>query len=332
MSMRNAAESPLISVVVPAYNVAEYLEECMESLLGQTYRQLEILLVDDGSTDDTGRLCENYAEADSRVKVIHKENGGLSDARNAGLLQATGEYIAFTDPDDKVRRDMLERLLQMCVKHRVAMARARFDTFGEPFGMPLLPDTGEETVLEGTAFLSNIITYNEKYPSSYSVWTGLYERKLTEGILFPKGKHYEDIGFTTKTALRAKRVAYLNGFLYHYRVRSGSISHKQGKMDPRLITDRVTEREAQIDLFRAGGYGQLEDLAKSVYYPELLLTAAKNPYPEYEGMIRNVMGKWRLPLGKILSLPVGMGRKCSLIRKNAFPDAEIKRLKRKYRV
>jgi len=320
----------LISIVVPAYNVAEYLEECMESLLGQTYRRLEILLVDDGSTDDTGRLCDAYAQADPRVKVIHKPNGGLSDARNAGMEQASGDYIGFTDPDDTVETDMFERLLQMCVTNGTAMARARFDTFGEPFGMPLVPASGKETVLTGNNFLSNIITYNEKFPSSYSVWTGLYERKITDGIVFPKGKHYEDIGFTTKTALRAGRVAYLNGFLYHYRVRSGSISHQKGSFDKGLITDRMTERDAQISWLDEAGETQLADLARSVYFPELLVLAGKNPDPEYDGMIREVLERWKLSTGRILRLPTGPAGKVRLIRKNLFAEAEIRKYKRKY--
>lgn len=331
MSMKRAPECPLISVVVPAYNVAEYLEECMETLLGQTYRELEILLVDDGSTDDTGRLCDEYAKKDPRVIVIHKENGGLSDARNAGLKCAKGDYIGFVDPDDTIEKGMFERLLGMCRSHDVTMARARFDTFGEPFGMPLVPATEEETVLDAAVFLSNIITYDTKRPSSYSVWTGLYERRITEGILFPKGKNYEDIGFTTKTALKAGRVAYLNGFLYHYRVRSGSISHTKGAPDRRLITDRMTERDAQIRYLEQEGQRGLADLARSVYYPELLVLAAGNPYPEYDAQIREVMERWRLTAGRILRLPGSLPGKCNLIRKNLFPDMQIRRYQRKNR-
>ena len=329
MNMERARECPLISVVVPAYNVAEYLEECMDSLLGQTYRQLEILLVDDGSTDETGKFCDLYAGKDPRVIVIHKENGGLSDARNAGLARATGDYIGFTDPDDYIEKDMFERLLALCRDHGTAMARARFDTFGEPFGMPLVPADGEVTVFRGDTFLSNIISYSERYPSSYSVWTGLYERSITEGIRFPAGKHYEDIGFTTKTALKAGKVAYLNGFLYHYRVRTGSISHQRGALDKRLITDRMTERDEQILYLEREGKRELADLARSVYFPELLHLAAKNPYPEYDEMIREVMQRWRLTTGRIFRLPESLPEKCNLVRKNLFPEAQIRRYRRK---
>jgi glycosyltransferase involved in cell wall biosynthesis len=135
------SEKPLISLVLPVYNIESYLPVCMENVLGQTYTRLEILLVDDGSTDGCPALCDSYAEKDPRVRVLHKENGGLSDARNFGIRHAEGEYISLIDPDDTVDLDYVEYLYDLAVKyrapmsicqHRVLFLNGRVEEFGKP--------------------------------------------------------------------------------------------------------------------------------------------------------------------------------------------------------
>ena len=120
-------EDYLISIIVPVYKVEKYLQECVTSIQNQTYRNLEIILVDDGSPDKSGKLCNEYAKRDSRIKVIHKVNGGLSSARNAGLKIAKGEYIGFVDSDDYIRKNMYEKLLDACIQNKTEIAACNYN-------------------------------------------------------------------------------------------------------------------------------------------------------------------------------------------------------------
>lgn len=119
-------EEKLISIIVPVYNVEKYLKECIDSVISQTYKNLEIILVDDGSTDKSGEICDEYSKKDSRIKVIHKENGGLSDARNVALDIAKGEYIGFVDSDDYVEKDMFETLYKLAEEHNTEISSISF--------------------------------------------------------------------------------------------------------------------------------------------------------------------------------------------------------------
>lgn len=215
-------EKSLISVIVPVYKVEQFLPRCVESLLHQTYANLEIILVDDGSPDRCGEICDEYAKTDSRIKVIHKPNGGLSSARNAGIDIANGEYIAFVDSDDWVDTDCYEKLINLAHKYQVAFAYAgRYDVDGatglETIG--LCPQ--KEEVISGEEMASRIFHWDNV---DSAAWDKLYARALFDGIRYPENVIVEDLPVTYRLALRAGQCALGNFSFYHYYHRPGSIT------------------------------------------------------------------------------------------------------------
>ncbi len=208
----------LVSVVVPIYKVEKYLEKCVSSIQRQTYQNLEIILVDDGSPDHSGEMCDVYVEKDSRICVIHKANGGLSDARNAGAEKATGKYLLFVDSDDYIAEDLIEKAVRTAEK--TCCDIVLFDYFHVEDGIKEIRETNlppkKKISLEKEKNLLLIP------PAS---WLKLFNREFYErtGISFPKGRYYEDLGTTPKFVLEAGSVVYLPEALYYYIVRKDSI-------------------------------------------------------------------------------------------------------------
>lgn len=209
----------MISIIVPIYKVEEYLHRCVDSLLGQTYGDFELILVDDGSPDGCGSICDAYAAADSRVRVIHKPNGGLSDARNAGMDIAAGEYIAFVDSDDWVAPEYLERLLEGLTGSGADICDCsilRTDS-----SESIVPsEKAAPTVYTTEAALTELIRDGEFHQH---VWNKLYRRTVIGDIRFPKGKLNEDEFWTYQVFSNASRIAKLPEVLYYYFQRPGSI-------------------------------------------------------------------------------------------------------------
>ena len=208
----------LVSVIVPIYNVEAYLERCVESILQQTYKHIEIILVDDGSPDRCGSMCEEYAQKDNRIKVLHKENGGLSDARNAGLEMAKGKYVLFVDSDDLIKKELVESCVQTAEKNSSDIVIFDFNRVEE----------NEEIVT--TMEIEKSGTYTlESEPrilfGSPSAVNKLFRRDLfiKTGIRFPVGKYYEDLGTIPKLLLLADKIDYIKKSYYDYMIRSGSI-------------------------------------------------------------------------------------------------------------
>lgn len=214
-------QEPLISVIVPIYKVEKLLPRCVDSLLGQTWKNLEIILVDDGSPDGCGALCDAYAEKDSRVRVIHKLNGGLSSARNAGIDIARGEYLGFVDSDDWVDLDSYEKLVRLAEKYRASMVcGGRYDSEESGKEVPGLCPPREE-VITGQECASRIFRWDNM---DMAAWDKLYHRDLFREIRYPLGIIWEDLPTTYRIALKAERVAMANFPFYHYFQRSGSIT------------------------------------------------------------------------------------------------------------
>jgi len=219
----------LISVIVPVYNVEDYIVRCVDSILNQTYRNLEIILVDDGSTDMSGAMCDSFKEQDERIKVIHKSNGGLSDARNAGLEIATGDYIGYVDSDDWIEDDMYELMVGCCEKYNAEVAACRYSSVYGDYVVNnstdlILPMTREEA-------LETYICENVDRPIYNSVWSKLFMRELVKDYRFPVGKKSEDIMYTTKAFCNMNSCVYIDKALYNYVCgRAGSImAVKNGK-------------------------------------------------------------------------------------------------------
>lgn len=211
---------PLISVIVPIYKVEAYLDKCVQSIIDQTYRNLEIILVDDGSPDNCPQMCDAWTAKDDRIKVIHKENGGLSDARNAGLAIASGEYIAFVDSDDWLTDSYMSFLYRGISETNADICACDvFFTYGEE---PERSDKQDwqcrvcktedaiRDILQGSGFRA--VACNK-----------LYHRNILKGEQYPVGKHHEDEFLTYKLLAKAERLAYVNTPLYCYYQRSDSI-------------------------------------------------------------------------------------------------------------
>lgn len=211
---------PLISVIVPIYKVEDYLHRCVESIMNQTYRKLEIILVDDGSPDNCPALCDKYAKKDSRVKVIHKKNGGLSDARNAGMEVATGEYISFIDSDDYIAADFFEILYNTMQSENSDIAECSVVKFYEDNHFDKYSDDNKITSYSNQDALSGLISEN---PFKQHVWNKLYKADLVLDIPYAVGKLNEDEFWTYQIFGRAEKITRINKTMYYYFQRESSI-------------------------------------------------------------------------------------------------------------
>ena len=209
----------MISVIVPVYKVEPYLRQCVESVLNQTYRDIEVLLIDDGSPDRCGEICDEYVEKDARVRVFHTENRGLSAARNLGLREANGEYIGFVDSDDWIEPDMYEVLLR-----RIQETGADIGVCGawEEYPTTIKELNLKDAVYSGSESLEALI---DEDINDYA-WNKLYLIQLFQDALFPRGMNYEDITIMHKVIFRAKKVVVVQSKKYHYRQRPESITDK----------------------------------------------------------------------------------------------------------
>lgn len=211
--------NPLISLVIPVYNVEKYLDKCMESVLAQTYDNFEVILVDDGSTDNSGKMCDEYAKKDSRVIVYHKPNGGLSDARNFGVEHCNADLVSFIDSDDCVTEDYLEYLWHLMDKYDCKMSCAGNKIVPEGKEYTLKSDNITEVKL-GTAKALERICY-----SSVGAVTRLYQKELLLNNPFPVGRLYEDLASTYKKVSECDYVVFSNKEIYIWIQRDSSITH-----------------------------------------------------------------------------------------------------------
>ena len=219
----NQTKQALITVIIPVYNVEPYIRRCLDSVISQTYTDLEILLVDDGSTDLSGTICDEYAISDERIKVIHKENGGLSDARNVAIEQMKGTYVTFIDSDDWVSPRYVELMYRAIIKYGSDVVfcdhiRGSDPQYSFPTSEPVHAVTysSEESLSRWHGEYKDIETF---------AWGKLYKRELflDHDIRYPKGYYYEDTIVTHRLCAYANTVTYISPKLYYYYQRSGSI-------------------------------------------------------------------------------------------------------------
>lgn len=208
-----------ITVVVPVYNISNYLERCIESIIKQTYKKLEIILVDDGSTDNSGLICDKYTKKSKRVKVIHKKHGGLSDARNTGIDMATGEYITFVDGDDYIASDMIEFLYESLEQNDADISTCLFQSFYDEETILDIDDNTEYVCLNSEA-LEKMLYQNE---CTTSAWGKLYKTSLFDDIKYPKGKICEDLDTAYLLFSKANKVVINTAEKYFYSQREDSI-------------------------------------------------------------------------------------------------------------
>lgn len=216
----NPVDTAKISVIVPVYKVEPYLDKCVSSIVNQTYKNLEIILVDDGSPDNCPAMCDAWAEKDSRIRVIHKTNGGLSDARNAGMAVATGELMAFVDSDDWIAPDMYEYLYQRLAEDNSDIAACGVQMVWENKTPSRMLTRDGNCVLNQEEAMRAII---EESWLKQPVWYKLYKTALVRDILFPKGKCHEDVFWSYQAVGSAKKVSVSDHVGYYYLQRGGSI-------------------------------------------------------------------------------------------------------------
>ena len=302
-------DEKLVSVIIPAYNIEDYIGRCLDSIISQTYKNLEIIVVDDGSRDYTGEILDNYAKKDRRIKVIHKENGGLSDARNKGIEIATGEYIGFVDSDDYIASDMFETLFNLAKNHHSNLAMVSFDEVNENDHI-INPKqyTNQIQTLDCVHSIKELLI-DDKIQNY--VWNKLYHRDLFETIRFPEGKSFEDISIMIEVFEKANGIVYFDSPKYHYLKRSTSIvnahSHKTVEDHVEVLTKRYQYLEGkypEIEFYNAYSFFSMmlffykntlvfdfEDLFQKFeeQYPLLI-----HLYETYKNDILNLLDPYRM--------------------------------------
>ncbi len=294
-------QKELISVIVPIYNVEKYLRQCVDSILGQTYPNLEIILVDDGSPDGCGGICDAYAAKDVRIRVIHKENGGLSHARNAGIDMARGDYLAFVDSDDYLEPDAYETMLDAARRYGaklVCAGRYDEDEQGGQRCLGLCPE--REEFLSAETIIRKIFHWEHLDSAS---WDKLYARELFRDIRYPVGRVVEDVPTTYRLVLLAEGGVLLPKPIYHYRHRAGSIT--SASITPK--TFHFSQHAIQVYQDIRTHYPALEPDARYLlvyalrYDVQVLDTASRADRQRYRQQYRRSRRQLAGQLGFILS-------------------------------
>ncbi len=260
-------QEKLISVIVTAYNIEAYICRCMDSLLAQTYKLIEIILVDDGSEDSTPELCDGYAEQFDNIRVIHQKNRGPSAARNAGFEIARGDYIGYVDGDDWIEENMYEAMLKACLDAGAQIAICSYRQIG--VGAEEIYPTGNILKLNRREAMELYISGDSQYHIYHSVWSKLFERNVIQDIRFPEGRKSEDIMYTTWALAKAQKCVFLDTPYYNYMVdRSGSIMNSQ--IHERRFRDEIPFWKQQEEYLKEQGFYELAGKAAYQFYRKML--------------------------------------------------------------
>lgn len=267
----------LISVIVPIYNVEKYICKCVNSILNQTYKNIEIFLVDDGSPDRCGKICDEYSQKDSRIRVIHKKNGGLSDARNVALDVMKGDYVTFIDSDDYIARDYISYLHKLIVNTHADISICEFKYVTEE-GKIInhFHDNDKHIVMDREKALFELLNSNL---FTNSAWGKLYSRKCFESIRYPYGRLYEDVPTTYKTFLKSNKIIFGARPLYYYLYREQAISKQKFNEKRWDAVEFAEEMTCEI----VTSYPSLKRIAKCRLFDSYLTIFSilnYNDYPE----------------------------------------------------
>lgn len=214
--------NPKISIIVPIFNIENYLSVCIESIINQTFKDIEIILVNDGSSDCSGEICNKYSKLDNRIKVFHKENGGLSDARNFGIKHSNGDFIMFVDGDDIIDKKMCQILYELCIENEADIVSCDFKSFREEYELTNSYINQRNIKI----YENNIIQANYKGElNSICAWNKIYKSSMFKDVVFPKGRIYEDVSIMYKLYLKCNRLVETNEQLYYYRRGHESITN-----------------------------------------------------------------------------------------------------------
>lgn len=273
---------PLISVIIPVYKVEAYLDQCVQSIVDQTYRNLEIILVDDGCPGKCPAMCDKWAKQDERIKVLHKPNGGLGDARNAGLQMATGDYISFVDADDWCEKDMLQSLLEACLKFEVPLAICNVFIDWE-CGWA----TEQAVFADSRICLSRDEVLRRFFSDKLTAWAWnkLYRRDLVDLLKYPK-QSYEDIPVARDLFAKVEKVVFTGKLQYHYRQRQGSIVNSKVNVSQYTL---IGELRKNLEMARRLGF-EKEALARlTVSSFNFLEKICSNPTDELNALTKSLV-------------------------------------------
>lgn len=270
----------LISVIVPVYNTWRYLDKCIGSIANQTYKNLEIILVDDGSTDKSGEICDAWKEKDKRVKVIHKENGGAGDARNVGMKYATGSILSFIDSDDYLELDMYEILYKNMLENKSQIAAGGFiyeDYYGETV------KCCEENYVAGPAEM--VERFLKRNDIGWTMADKIYRKEVFDGIEFQVRQIPEDVGTIYKVLDKSEKTSHINKPVYHYIQRNGSVEHSEYN---KYHMGAVNITEGMVKLAEEK-YPKLLEYAEDIFIMSLnnniVLCYRNNMKEEYKSLI-----------------------------------------------
>ena len=298
--------APLISIIVPAYNIAPYLPRCMESLIAQTYRQLEIIVVDDGSTDETGAIIDDWAGKDSRIKAIHKENGGVSSARMAGIAAATGEWIGFVDGDDYAEPEMFAHLLKNAQEHGADISHCGYQMVFPDGHIDMYYNTGRKERFDHESGIQALIRGNYVEPG---LWNKLFRRQLFDGLtdwLDQSIRINEDLLMNYYLFSRAESSYYEDLPLYHYMLRKGSAATTK---KPGLYKVQNPVQVMELILEDTKNTHSVYPLAAERYLRVLIGTVQQTDWPEEAATAKQ---KLRQRLPEFRKLP-GISKKVTLM-------------------
>lgn len=267
----------MISIIIPVYNVEQYLDKCLQSVIHQTYQDIEIILVDDGSSDNSGILCDKWQEKDSRIKVIHKSNGGLSNARNVAIEQANGEYLMFIDSDDIVSNDLCKELFEMLKNNNadISICNATH-IFDDRFDFK---NTGEIHCYSRNEAICQLWYQKSFLPSA---WGKLYKKELFKKTKFTEGIIFEDVDIMHKLFYQCNKIVYGEMELYGYVHHENSITTKKYSKKDNVILDICDK----INQFASDKDISLQNAAKSYNVTGALRVYLNAPNtPEYKEVI-----------------------------------------------
>jgi len=264
-----------ISVIVPIYKVEKYMDKCVDSIVNQTYKNLEIILVDDGSPDNCPKLCDEWAKKDERIKVIHKENGGLSDARNSGLDICTGDYLMFVDSDDYLDTTICEKLLNLLKSHDADFSMSGVQIIFE--NQQLVNSINEINI---KSYDCKNLQYEFKVPYLMTAWAKLYKKEIFNNIRYPKGKLHEDEFIIHEILGESKKCVISNEPLYYYLQRDNSIMSTKSEKNVQHILEAYTNRieylNEKYSYNKSQNYNYMLTLLRNFYLSRCLTKSSKN--------------------------------------------------------
>lgn len=288
--LKRADTDSLISVIIPIYNVAKYLKQCLDSVVNQTYTNLEIILVDDGSTDKSGLICDEYSKTDSRIKLIHKKNEGVAAARNTGLDNCSGEYITFVDPDDVIDIFFFERLYKLSKNYNADLTIGKHIELKEQSQFSFDSGADNAELIERKELYRKIFLQEG---TDAFLWAKLYKKNILDNIRCPKGEIYEDIRIIDKIIEKCNIIVYTNYTGYGYIQHKGSITH--GEMSDKYMSC-IKAAEDLLELVK-NKYPEIEYAAirKYIYanYHVLDVSVFSDKYDDISKQIKENILKYK---------------------------------------